>query len=211
MILWTIQHLNVYNILKEKGIYKPERKYTMAYNNIDISQAYEWMKYSMYLLCKSSINMDDEIIWAWYQWEGKRKPRDMRKSGYCTKGLPIVQLKIDIPDDNVLLSDFDLWHYVLNGWLIPENEYEKEEYDIDTMIMLQEQKRMIEEKRPCSIDYIKMSFQWEKRIQKSWDIIFNIDDNKIYALNGCQNKTIQATFSELKYNQILSVKHYISK
>ena len=34
----------------------------------------------------------DYPIWAWYQWEGKRKRRDMRESGYEKRGEKIVQL-----------------------------------------------------------------------------------------------------------------------
>ena len=46
--------------------------------------------------------------------------------GRCTKtlgyggkkGTPVVLLTIDVPDDMVLLSDFDMWHNILNdGYL----------------------------------------------------------------------------------------------
>ena len=34
------------------------------------------------------------------------------------KGTPVVLLTIDVPDDMVLLSDFDMWHNILNdGYL----------------------------------------------------------------------------------------------
>ena len=62
-----------------------------------------------------------------------RKRPDMRHHGRSSdKGVPIVLLTIDVPEDQVLLSDFDCWHVVLNdGELIfPYDEnavYSKEE------------------------------------------------------------------------------------
>lgn len=55
-------------------------------------------------------------VWAWYQWEGMRKRPDMRVHGrnWGEKGTPIVLLTIEVPDNLVLLSDFDYWHCVLN-------------------------------------------------------------------------------------------------
>lgn len=58
-------------------------------------------------------------VWAWYQWEGKRKRPDMRCHGRCSeKGIPIVLLTVDVPTEKVLLSDFDYWHMVLNDWAL---------------------------------------------------------------------------------------------
>ena len=61
-------------------------------------------------------------IWAWYQWEGSRRKPDLRASGYLPKGEPGVRLELRVADDRVLLSDFDLWHYVLNYWYLPKSE-----------------------------------------------------------------------------------------
>ena len=47
--------------------------------------------------------------------ETKRKRPDMRTHGRGSdKGIPIVLLTIDVPEEQVLLSDFDWWHVVLN-------------------------------------------------------------------------------------------------
>lgn len=54
-------------------------------------------------------------VWAWYQWDGMRKRPDMRCHARASeKGVPIVLLTVDVPDDKVLLSDFLYWHCVLN-------------------------------------------------------------------------------------------------
>ena len=38
------------------------------------------------------------------------------------KGERGVRVELEVADDRVLLSDFDLWHYVLNYWYLPESE-----------------------------------------------------------------------------------------
>ncbi len=61
------------------------------------------------------------------------------------KGTPIVLLAIDVPDDMVLLSDFDMWHNILNdGYLALYGKDDIDEPDEDEKI-------------------------------KSWENVFNID------------------------------------
>ncbi|MBO1870985.1 DUF3841 domain-containing protein [Lachnoanaerobaculum sp. Marseille-Q4761] len=144
MLLWTIQHVAAYKVLLETGRLLANEKYLFCEE--DFRFAYDWLSEQM----KNRIGIQPDgvkyPIWAWYQWEGVRKRLDMRSHRYWgKKGEPIVLLSIDIPDNRVLLSDFDMWHNILNdGYLAL---YEKD--DIDD---------------PC---------EDEKR--KSWENVFNID------------------------------------
>ena len=61
-------------------------------------------------------------VWLWHTWEGNRKRPDMRRSGYAPSGASIVLLTVDVPDEKVLLSDFDCWHAVLNGNYLATSE-----------------------------------------------------------------------------------------
>lgn len=67
-------------------------------------------------------------VWAWFQWEGKRKRPDMRFHGrnWGEKGTPIVLLTIDVPEHCILLSNFDYWHCVLNDFEITNSDEERE-------------------------------------------------------------------------------------
>lgn len=113
MILWTIQHRNAYEELLQKGVLRGKSEYI---DDEFFGEPYKWMVDQM----KRRIGNPPEgvflPIWAWYQWEGKRKRPDMRfhGRGWGEKGTPIVLLTIDVPDNCVLLSDFDYWHVVLN-------------------------------------------------------------------------------------------------
>jgi len=131
MILWTIQHKKVYEKLLENGVVRGTPMYIALE---DFKEAYEWMAVQMR---KRIGNPPEDAVypmWAWYQWEGKRKRPDMRVHGrgWSEKGTPIVLLTLDVPDRCVLLSDFDYWHVVLNNGeiIFPYNEfkyYSKEE------------------------------------------------------------------------------------
>jgi len=56
----------------------------------------------------------------------------MRESGYAKRGEKIVQLTIEVDNEDMLLSDFDLFHYVLNYWYLPSDKQDdicfEEEY-----------------------------------------------------------------------------------
>lgn len=113
MILWTIQPRKAYEEFLKNGVLRGNPEYI---DEEFFKESYEWMIEQMK---KRVGNPPDGVtipVWAWYQWEGKRKRPDMRSHGRCgaKKGTPIVLLTMDVPDDCVLLSDFDYWHIVLN-------------------------------------------------------------------------------------------------
>lgn len=64
-------------------------------------------------------------VWAWFQYENERSRRpDLRRSAHGPSGTRAVLIEFDIAEDQVLLSDFDLWHYVLNEWYVPQTARE---------------------------------------------------------------------------------------
>ena len=132
MILWTIQSIKAYKSLCENGVLIAGEDHAIFESSWDA--AYKWLADQM----KIRIGVPPEgviyPIWAWYQWEGKRKRPDMRSHNVTdTPGKTIVLLTIDVPEDEVLLSDFDLWHFVLTGACI-EDEISDGEYSKDEII-----------------------------------------------------------------------------
>lgn len=130
MLLWTIQNYTAYENMQKTGLLTASENHLFCED--DFKFAYDWMGDKMKehrLMPSTRINYP---VWAWYQWEGKRKRRDMREAGHAKRGEKIVQLTMEVPDEDVLLSDFDLFHYVLNYWYLPINEQDdkffEEEY-----------------------------------------------------------------------------------
>jgi hypothetical protein len=113
MILWTIQHEIAFEKMITTGVLRTDSDHLLF--DGDLVTAYRWMAEQMRIRIGAPPEGVEFSVWAWYQWEGKRKRPDMRTHGlWGEKGTPIVLLTLDVPDDKVLLSDFDYWHCVLN-------------------------------------------------------------------------------------------------
>ncbi len=114
MRLWSIQHPAAYENMRASGALRANEEYLIFGGHF--KDAYLWMHEQM----KKRIGPPPEgviyPVWAWYQWEGQRKKPDMRSRArnYGDPGDIIVRLTLDVPDDQVLLSDFDGWHTVMN-------------------------------------------------------------------------------------------------
>ena len=143
MILWTIQNGIAYEKMKKTGVLRADESYI---SDDTFKSSYLWMANQMKMRIGNAPEGVTFPVWAWYQWEGKRKRPDMRIYGrsWSKKGTPIVLLTIDVPEQCALLSDFDYWHCVLNdGEII---------FPYDESIVYTEEEK-----------------------QKSWENIFNIN------------------------------------
>lgn len=115
MVLWTIQHRDAYEAMLRNGYLRVAEEYLPEEECF--RKSYQWMVEQMSVRIGNPPAGVTDPVWAWYQWEGKRKRPDMRthNKGYGDKGTPIVLLTIDVPENCVLLSDFDYWHFILNN------------------------------------------------------------------------------------------------
>lgn len=149
MILWTIQHKAAYDKMLFTGTLRADEDHLFCQD--DLLFAYSWMTKQMQKRIGDPPEGVRFPVWAYYQWEGIRKRPDMRSHRrWGEKDQPIVLLTIDVPDNRVLLSDFDMWHSVLNNSYLPLSEAD----DIDN---------------PTEADKMK-----------SWERIFNIDSTTEY-------------------------------
>lgn len=205
MTLWTIQHYLAYEYLQETGILRADEDYLFCKDCLQY--AYDWMREKM--ICAGLIPPQGVRypIWAWYQWEGKRKRRDMRESGYAKRGEKIVQLTVEVDDWNVMLSDFDLFHYPLNRWYLPLNEKDNLEFE-----------KLYESFGYSFQDLNNPNIQTNEMkhlrnvIALSWDRVFLLnkeDDGWLYGKN--ENKSIQATFWELRLDQVNKAEVFIAR
>ena len=182
MILWTIKPASLYEQILRDGYYHfDENKAGDAFNE-DFQAAYDWLAEEMIKRIGKSPEGVHYPVWAWYIHDSKRKKPDLRKAEYGRKGEAMVCMEIEIPDDEVVLSDEEAWHFVLNKWYMSnascEEEYDKEEVWLDGLNE--------DEKRKAIVD--------------SWQHIFDITPfNNDFKIKG---RYVQATFWELRADQI---------
>ena len=127
MVIWSILTEEAWDHLQRKGRLRVARRHVIQ----EFLGSYVWMAAQMERrLTVPRPNKDAMPIWAWYQWEGavRLKP-DLRAGGHLPEGTKGVRVECRVDDCRVLLSDFDLWHYVLNYWYLPETEEHGEAFE----------------------------------------------------------------------------------
>ena len=187
MILWTIQSEKVYNTILRTGVYHCDLGQSPFY---DFKPQYDWLVEQMIKRVGERPDGVEYPVWAWYQWEGARKKPDLRRErwGNGWKGDRFACMEIDIPDKDVLLSDFDLWSIMLNDGLLSETEEEDSELENKYNAISEEEQREMKKKN-------------RKRV---FDLSYL---NNKWILRG---DSIQATFWELRREQIRNVRMFTS-
>lgn len=189
MRVWTIQPIEVFEILQRDDIFHCEE--SKIYDFWDIwKKSYNWMSDHLNKKDKRPENVQYPI-WCWYIWNGKNKKPDLRTSGFGYAGKTLVCIELEIPDDKILVSDFDAWHYVLNNWYL-DNSTTEEEFDA------------IREE----FDKLKPEEQ-DKLKQESWEKIFDITQYDTgWRRNGYW---VQGVFWELKIGNVKKFQYFKSR
>ncbi|MDU5081494.1 DUF3841 domain-containing protein [Tissierella carlieri] len=189
MKIWTIQSIDIWEKLKEEKIVTCDEKLASYLKDEDYSflEQYNWIRNKMInKIGDSSYKSNIYPIWGWYIYKGQHKKPDLRRSAHGPSGEQMACIELEIPDKKVLLSDFDLWHYVLNNWYIGDSGNEDElDAEWEWLDSLPKEER-------------------QDLIEKSWDKIFNIKEclnNEIYS----SGEYIQGTFWELRLDEVKKV------
>lgn len=185
MKLWTIQPVEVYEQILKRGYYVCDGRKTDKH----FRERYKWLCQQMKEKIGKPPKNVSYPVWAWHTRNFKRKKPDLRSSEYGYSGTKMVCLEIDIPDNEVLLSDFDAWHCVLNKWYLNTECWDEETFDKDHAWL----DSLLPEER-------------KKVIEKSWQGIFNLEPKET---DWCaRGKWIQATFWILKKEYIKKVQFF---
>jgi hypothetical protein len=192
MKLWTIQGIAIYEMLQCNGIAyctKPEWG-----NDPVFMRAYHWMAGQMrQRIGEPPIEGIEYPIWAWYQYNSAKDKKPPRSPKDISKGIS-AYMEIEIPDKEVLLSDFSAWHSPLNEG--PLNDWKRIFKETDRLDKAAG--------RLLSFDEYPLHIQ--KDIEKSWEGVFDLDTrNKDLGRAHKRNRSIQATFWALKPEYIISV------
>ena len=186
MVLWTIQPEEVYNRIMSDGFYRCNTSESLFGEYF--GDKYKWMSEQMQKRIGDPPKGVLYPIWAWYQWEDERKKPDLRRErwGNGWKGDRFVCMEIDMPEEGVLLSDFDAWSIILNDGLLSFSEQEH---------------IAIEKEYECLLPAEQLQFKY-----KNWERVFDLAyiDND-WTTNG---SSIQGTFWELRKEQVIRVRFF---
>ena len=185
MILWTCQEEAVYNELLKTGVYRCDLNLSSMK---DCREKYDWLVRQMKQRIGPPPDKVTYPVWAWYQQQGKHRKPDLRRERWevgCD-GERFACLEIEIPDRDVLLSDFDAWCMLLSDFLISDTE---------------------EEDRCLEAQYEALSPSEKRRMkEKNRERVFDLSPlNNGWARRGYE---IQATFWELRLEQVRDVRFF---
>ena len=193
-----MQSVTAWQRLESAGVLHTNRRCIDNY----FLAAYNWMAEQMRHRLAVRPSETALPLWAWYQWQGqnRRKP-DLRASGHLMKGERAVRIEFEIDDRVVLLSDFELWHFVLNYWYLPVSEDDGEAFEKELA------------KHGLSFFHTKPlpHRKYHERIEKSWRRIFDLDWSSEGIASPRAEKSIQATLWKLRLDQVKNVQEFIAR
>ncbi len=189
MRVWTIQPVEVLERLEaEQVLYADPARIPEEFRH-----AYDWMR----------AQMERRIpgYRGHYPWWGWHSPRpDLRRSGHLPRGTRGVRLELELEPAEVLLSDFDAWHAVLNWGYLALSEDEEEVWY-----------RRFEAAVP---DRFRRAWPlpepWWSDILSSWERIFELE---ALAASGYWRgeRYIQATFEALRLADVRRCTPFVAR
>ena len=197
MKLWTIQTQRALQCLRKHGYLRGQRTFA----DRDFLAAYDWM----------AVQMRDRIgrppstrvsipIWAWQQYDGIHKKRpDLRRSGHLPVGTRGYRIGFAVPENRVLLSDFELWHYALNYWYLASSESDAESFEKQYPNLR------------CSWSTPPTDQQINSAIKHSWRRMFDLDWHDPYVTGHKHEKSIQATLWQLDESWVTTVDEFVAR
>lgn len=199
MELWTIVPEKAWQALNDRGVLRATQRHT----DQDYLQAYEWMSYQMITRLGQTDMSTHLPIWAWYQFQdvGHKRP-DLRNAYHLPAGEVGYRLTFNAEDDQVLLSDFNTWHHVLNYMYLPASKSDHThflaEFGTDADVRY-------------SWDNPPVKTVIKQVIQDSWTRIFDLDWHDAYINEPRESKQIQGCVEELQLDQVVSVDQFVAR
>lgn len=125
MILWTIQTPEAVANLQRTSVLLADSGDAESH----FRTAFEWMAAQMRHRIGNPPRSSVRPLWAWHTWQGRRARPDLRSSGHLPRGTRAARIEFAAEPSTVLLSDFSLWHYVLNYWYLPASSRDEKSFD----------------------------------------------------------------------------------
>lgn len=191
MKLWSFQYEEVWDAIQKEGFHRVKDDFV----DKDFAVKYKWLVAQMHKKVGPPPEGVTYPIWAYARRNGVDGKRpDLRHNEYGKKGDKLVLLELDIPEERLCLSDLDAWNIVLlDGYCCYEDD--------------SEDKWNRRRKWLNSLPEVARSLA----IKSSWHEIFNIAKEPFDNGFISYGNWLQATFWEIRKEDVVSVKHFTAK
>jgi len=186
--VWTIQPFAAWEQFQQQGVITCQARFVDSYDK----PAYAWMRHQMARRLPGY--QGDWPVWVWVKWD-KTSPRpDISAEGHFPHGQKGVMLECLIPQESVLISDFELWHFVMNNQYLSLSEAESEKW----------------EARAASGTITPATLLEEK--EKSWEKIFDFTSPRDPDWIGDKSEAqLQGCIESLRLDQIVTVTPFTAR
>ena len=138
MIVWTVQPRAALDRIASGGTFRcrPELSYNLSKAD-SLQGPYRWLMERM----REKIGPEPagvvSPIWAWHTWNFRRECPDTESAAFLKRTEEKVLLTLDIPENALVLTDFDGWQFVMmNAYVSAEatkEAYEALEKRLDSL------------------------------------------------------------------------------
>lgn len=196
MILWTIQHFEAWKVAQRAGVLRASEEHSQATDRDTASifrPAYEWIITEMRRRVGEPPPGVLYPLWAWAQCGNSHAPKpDLTEPGHLPPGTPGICIEFEMPGDHVLLSDFDLWHFVFG-----QNTYIPSTIEVIEL--------------PDEFSAIDQHVYSAEEIRASWNRIFDLDFAAHDVAFPRAQKWIQAVMWEMPLRSVRVVDAFIAR
>lgn len=191
MRIWTIQTKAAWDALNADGVLRARREH----QSDDWPEAYDWMRDRVIERIGLPPLPDGAPLWGWYRWLNESQPRpDLRaiRHYWHPPGLYVL-MECELPQESVVLSDFDAWHIVLNNSYVAISEDDDANYEAQ-----------LSRYRDCPDEEALAALR--QKFYKSWERIIDMDALTEPHWHSEDKKSIQACFWQIERDQVRSAK-----
>ena len=205
--LWTVQEIPFWNRLKSGRRLRANRQIVKRGTGgcLEAIPAYDWLATRMDAMIGGRPTPMALPLWAWQQWDGAAQARpDLRSVGHFPRGTRGVRIEMEIDDGAVVLSDFDLWHFVMNGHYIADSEKDDDAFYA----------KVPKKWHAGCWNKASMPLRHRRRIEASWEKIFDLDrtwDEDWHGPCGREKQTIQATVWSIDIGMVRRVTEFTAR
>lgn len=181
MRVWTIQTIDVAEALASGVAWRAHGDRTAP----SWRHAYRWMRGQMQQRIGPPRFDGQAQVWVWQQWRGRARARpDLRSSGHLPRRTDGVRIELELAPERLLLSDFELWHYVLNGWYLPRSASDERRHE---------------------------SCADRRVIEASWHRIFDLSWSDPRYTPPLAKKSVQGVLWELRPTDVRRVDRFVAR
>lgn len=201
MRVYSIQTVDFYNELLLNGVAYCNRE---SHWCRDYRMQYDWMAEQMRKrIGEPPLPNIQYPVWVWLQYNSRKDPKPRMSPKEIGKGQnEAVMLELDVPDNEVLLSDLDLWLLPLNHWAICNKHDDNLLYkELDEYEKTHGKCYRMHEYPECI----------RSKILSTWEHVFDLDIRDRYIVRyRRQNRSIQGTIWLLR-KEWLKVAHIFNR